>query len=81
MMGSSIPDYDEDPDEPFVGPFNQEQLDDQEEELREAWDDEYEEESTRLLQMGGSNPLSEALQSDPGGGSACTQSRWYSFSA
>ena len=72
-MGSQIPDYEEDMEEAFEGPFNEDQLEDLEE-LNETWDDEYEEESTRLLQMGGSNPLSEALQSDPGGGSAYTQS-------
>ena len=68
-MGSEIPDYDEDLDESFAGPVSPHELED----LEEAWDDEYEEESTRLLASGGINPLPESPQSSPGGGSAFTQ--------
>ena len=71
-MGSEIPDYDEDLDEAFAGPFNPDELEDLEE-LNETWDDEYEEESTRLLASGGVDPLPESPQSYPGGGSAFTQ--------
>ena len=68
-VGSEIPAYDEDLDEGFAGPFSPHELED----LEEAWDDEYEEESTRLLASGGINPLPESPQSSPGGGSAFTQ--------
>ena len=41
-MGSEFPEYDEDLEEAFIGPYNAEDLD-------ESWDDAYEEEAARLF--------------------------------
>ena len=68
-MGEEIPEYDEDLDEAFIGPYSPDDLVD----LEETWDDEYEEESTRLIARGGIDPPPESPQSYPGGGSAYTQ--------
>ena len=53
-LTSRIPDYDEDLDEAFVGPYG--------EEVDESYDDSYEAESTGLIEQ----PQSRALESSGG---------------
>ena len=71
-MGSEIPYYDEDVDEPFSGPFNPEALEDLDE-LNESWDDAYEDEAARLFQDGAISAPPDVLASDLGAGSGETQ--------
>ena len=68
-MGSEIPEYDEDLEEAFIGPYNAEDLD-------ESWDDAYEEEAARLFQYDATSASAEVLASSLGAGSGETQRQW-----
>ena len=69
-MGSEIPYFDEDIDEPFIGPYNADELDEED----ESYDDEYEGYTANLFQDGVSVPPPEGLSStERGAGSGHTQ--------